>query len=170
MSPLSVLRMWVIGLLSLLIVGTAAYLAWDWYRYNRDDEQLYWAIGIALLSFAGRFAIMPIFGLGGQPPKLNVLEQRQVKSPDGTTINVNTLRRGDGPVVVLLHGWSLDSSVWAYVQEELPASCEILAPDLRGLGDSSKSPKNDYSIETMAGDFASSYQACRQSPSNTRRT
>ncbi len=154
MMPLSALRMWTLGLVGLGITLLAAYLAWDWYQYSRDDAQLYWAIGLAVFSLLGRLVSMPLLGFGQPPPRLLPVDSPQLLRPDGTTIRVKVLRRGTGPVTVLTHGWTLDSSIWSYAQHELPADSEIIAWDLRGLGDSSKSPAKDYSIETMAADLA----------------
>ena len=153
MMPFSIIRIWFLGLFGTAIVATAAYLAWDWYRYDRQDEQLYWAIGLAAIALVGRFVYMPILGLGMGPPPLRPLRTKRLTRPDGTQINVDILREGSGPVVVLTHGWSLSSRVWGYVDRELPKDAEIITWDLRGLGHSSKSPTNDYSLEAMAGDM-----------------
>jgi pimeloyl-ACP methyl ester carboxylesterase len=154
MMPFSVLRTWLLGLLGLAVAITAAYLAWDWYRYDRDDKQLYWALGLGAISLLGRFAFIPFMGFGSGPPQLNPLETKQVSRPDGTKLHVNILQRGTGSVAVLTHGWTLNSTIWSYVQGEVPRDCEVIAWDLRGLGGSSKSPTGDYSLETMAGDLA----------------
>jgi pimeloyl-ACP methyl ester carboxylesterase len=154
MMPFSILRIWLFGILGLAIAIAAGYLAYDWYRYDRDEEQLYWAIGLGAFSLLGRFVFMPFMGMGGGPPRLAPVDTRRVTRPDGTSLHVNYLQRGAGPVVVLTHGWSLNSSIWGYAQRELPDDCEVIAWDLRGLGESSKSPANDYSIETMAGDLS----------------
>jgi pimeloyl-ACP methyl ester carboxylesterase len=153
MFPFSILRAWILGLLSLTVIGVAAYLAWDWYRYEREEEQLYWAIGLGAFALLGRFAFMPLMGMGGGPPKLAPVDTKHLTGPDGTEIHVNVLRPGKGPVVVLTHGWSLNSSVWSYAQRELAGDFEIIAWDLRGLGQSSKAPNNDYSLEAMATDL-----------------
>jgi pimeloyl-ACP methyl ester carboxylesterase len=153
MSPLSIVRVWLFGLLSLAVVGTAAYLAWDWYRYDREDSQLYWVFGLGALALTGRFASFPFFGFGSGPPNLTPVDTKRIARPDGTSIHVNVLRRGKGPLVVLTHGWSLNSTLWGYAQRELPNDCEVIAWDLRGLGRSSRSPANDYSVETMAADL-----------------
>jgi hypothetical protein len=142
MMPFSIVRVWVLGILGLIIVGTAAYLAWDWYRYDRDDQQLYGALGVCALALVGRFAAMPAFGFGKQPPGLTPAQKTRITRPDGTEIQVYFVRRGLGPVAILTHGWSLTSEVWGYAEQELPKECEIIAWDLRGLGKSSKSPAN----------------------------
>ena len=46
-------------------------------------------------------------------------------------------RRGEGPPVVLLHGWCLDRTVWMYQEHALvEGGHEVIAPDLAGYGGS----------------------------------
>ncbi|MEM7656175.1 MAG: alpha/beta hydrolase [Bacteroidota bacterium] len=47
----------------------------------------------------------------------------------------------DPSPLVLLHGWPESSFCWEGVVAELPQSWSILAPDLRGLGDSERTPE-----------------------------
>jgi pimeloyl-ACP methyl ester carboxylesterase len=153
MLPFSILRIWILGLVAFAIAISAGYLAWDWHRYDRDQEQLYWAIGLGAVALTGRYAIAPLVGLGAGPPPLNEESSEDITAGDGTRLHVRTLRRGAGPVVVLIHGWTLDSSVWSYAQQELPGDCELMAWDLRGLGKSSAAPSGDYSLDAMAADL-----------------
>lgn len=44
--------------------------------------------------------------------------------------------RGSGPVIVLLHGFPLDHQMWAAQIEALSGEFRVLAPDLRGFGQS----------------------------------
>lgn len=44
--------------------------------------------------------------------------------------------RGDGPAVVLLHGWCLNRQVWMYQEEALIGAHRVICPDLPGFGDS----------------------------------
>jgi pimeloyl-ACP methyl ester carboxylesterase len=44
--------------------------------------------------------------------------------------------RGSGPVVALLHGFPLDHQMWAAQIEALSGEFRVLAPDLRGFGQS----------------------------------
>lgn len=45
---------------------------------------------------------------------------------------------GEGPPLILLHGWPESSYCWKGVAEELSDEFRIIAPDLRGLGDSER--------------------------------
>jgi pimeloyl-ACP methyl ester carboxylesterase len=59
---------------------------------------------------------------------------------------------GSGPAVVLLHGWPSTWYEWRHVMPLLAASYRVIAPDLRGLGDSSR-PSDGYDKKTIAADL-----------------
>jgi pimeloyl-[acyl-carrier protein] methyl ester esterase len=64
---------------------------------------------------------------------------------------------GSGSTLVLLHGWSMSSAVFAEVIEELAANFRLLAPDLRGHGASD--PGAGYAFADFAVDLAEWIQA-----------
>ena len=73
-----------------------------------------------------------------------------------STAQVNGVRlhyvvEGDGPLVVLLHGWPQTWYCWRKVVGALAAGHTVLAPDLRGYGLSDK-PPSGYDKRTMAAD------------------
>jgi pimeloyl-ACP methyl ester carboxylesterase len=59
---------------------------------------------------------------------------------------------GEGEPVVLLHGWPQTWYEWRHVMPALAKNYTVIAPDLRGLGDSSK-PITGYDGKTTAGDI-----------------
>ena len=59
---------------------------------------------------------------------------------------------GDLPVV-LLHGWPQTSHEWRHVMPLLAPRHRIIAPDLRGLGDTTR-PLDGYDSRSVAGDVA----------------
>ncbi|MFI6320049.1 alpha/beta fold hydrolase [Nonomuraea sp. NPDC050556] len=67
----------------------------------------------------------------------------------GVTLNVAA--GGDGPAVLLLHGFPQTHLMWRHVAADLAADHRVVAPDLRGYGDSDK-PDGDYSKRAMAAD------------------
>jgi pimeloyl-ACP methyl ester carboxylesterase len=56
---------------------------------------------------------------------------------------------GSGPVLVLIHGITSDSSTWRRVMPYLAREFTVIAPDLPGHGRSAK-PKGDYSLGAHA--------------------
>jgi len=59
--------------------------------------------------------------------------------------------QGSGPPLLLLHGFSLDHSMWAAQVGELKRQYRLIIPDLRGLG-KTEVPSTPISIEDMADD------------------
>lgn len=59
---------------------------------------------------------------------------------------------GPGPVVVLLHGFPLDRSMWSGQLSGLGSVYRVIAPDLRGQG-TTPAPEGAYTMETMADDL-----------------
>jgi 3-oxoadipate enol-lactonase len=62
---------------------------------------------------------------------------------------------GEGPTVVLLHGFPFSSAQWEPQLASPPDGWRLVAPDLRGFGASSASPGNEpYTMSGMAHDVA----------------
>jgi pimeloyl-ACP methyl ester carboxylesterase len=62
-------------------------------------------------------------------------------------------RQGSGDAVVLLHGWPGDHRDWREVAGRLGDGVEVVAPDLRGFGESDKHPEEPgraYSARAQA--------------------
>jgi pimeloyl-ACP methyl ester carboxylesterase len=59
---------------------------------------------------------------------------------------------GSGFPVVLLHGWPQTWYAWRHVMARLARGYRVIAPDLRGLGDSTR-PLDGYDSQTLAGDL-----------------
>src|SRR6266853_6544944 len=60
---------------------------------------------------------------------------------------------GHGPAVVLLHGYGETGDMWAPLAADLARDHTVIAPDLRGLGLSSK-PAGGFDKKSQAGDVA----------------
>lgn len=78
------------------------------------------------------------------------------------TVTVNNLTlayedRGAGQPVVLVHGYPLDHRMWAPQVEALSPHCRVIAPDLRGFGESTLAQGDadrGVSMAQYAGDLA----------------
>ena len=71
---------------------------------------------------------------------------------DGVTLHY--LRAGAGEPVVLVHGIPQTSHEWRHVMPRLAGRYTVIAPDLRGLGDSTR-PAGGYDKKTLGADIAS---------------
>jgi pimeloyl-ACP methyl ester carboxylesterase len=80
-------------------------------------------------------------------------ESRRVKT-SGATINV--LVGGNGPAVLLLHGYPENLLAWRKIAPELSRTNTVVVPDMRGYGDSEKPDGGEdhvnYSKRAMALD------------------
>jgi pimeloyl-ACP methyl ester carboxylesterase len=70
---------------------------------------------------------------------------------NGATIHVRV--GGQGPAVVLLHGYGETGDMWVPLATDLARDHTVIVPDLRGLGLSSK-PSAGFDKKTQAGDVA----------------
>jgi pimeloyl-ACP methyl ester carboxylesterase len=61
------------------------------------------------------------------------------------------VREGSGPPVLLLHGWPATWTHWRKLMPLLAHKHTVIAPDLRGFGDSSK-PPTGYDTRSITGD------------------
>lgn len=66
-------------------------------------------------------------------------------------VSLHYVTAGDGPPVVLLHGFPQTWYEWRDVIPALAENYSVVAPDLRGLGDSSR-PVGGYDKKTVAND------------------
>jgi pimeloyl-ACP methyl ester carboxylesterase len=67
-------------------------------------------------------------------------------------VRLHYVTAGQGFPVVLLHGWPQSWYEWRHVIPGLAERYEVIAPDLRGLGDSSR-PADGYDKQTVAHDI-----------------
>jgi pimeloyl-ACP methyl ester carboxylesterase len=69
-------------------------------------------------------------------------------------VNLHFVEAGstDSPPLILLHGWPQTWREWSAVMPALAAHHWVIAPDMRGLGDSSR-PKQGYDARSVAGDI-----------------
>jgi pimeloyl-ACP methyl ester carboxylesterase len=71
---------------------------------------------------------------------------------DVNGVRLHYLVAGEGDPVLLLHGYAENSHMWRPLMVELAKSHTVVAPDLRGFGQSSK-PEGGYDKKTMAQDI-----------------
>ncbi|MEU9541432.1 alpha/beta fold hydrolase [Streptomyces mirabilis] len=73
---------------------------------------------------------------------------RQVKA---NGVELNVALAGEGPAVLLLHGFPHTWQLWTHVLDELAGRYRVIAPDLRGCGASARTA-GGYDAGTLAAD------------------
>ena len=82
------------------------------------------------------------------PPPIKGVTHRHA---DCNGVRIHYAEAGDGPPVLLLHGWPQHHYMWRKVIEELRGTYRLIAPDLRGFG-WSEAPGHGYDADTFASD------------------
>jgi pimeloyl-ACP methyl ester carboxylesterase len=82
-------------------------------------------------------------------PKAPVL---QSKFAEANGVKLHYLAAGKGDPVILLHGYAQNSHMWLPLIPQLAKTRTVIAPDLRGFGQSGK-PETGYDKKTMAQDI-----------------
>jgi pimeloyl-ACP methyl ester carboxylesterase len=85
----------------------------------------------------------------GSPPELDGVSHRYVDVA-GTRLHV--AEAGEGPAVLLLHGWPQHWWIWRKVIPALAGERRVICPDLRGFG-WSEAPAGSYEIQGLADDI-----------------
>src|ERR1700759_3428274 len=85
---------------------------------------------------------------GGAEGRTGKMEHHQADLGD---VRLHYVTTGTGFPVVLLHGWPQSWYEWRKVIPGLAERYQVIAPDLRGLGDSSR-PPDGYDKKTVGND------------------
>ncbi len=156
--PLNFLIMWLVGLLSIGLLGGGVYIVYEWYEGDLVGlSYLVGGVAIVLWSFGGRFISLPLLRQSGtdEPKFMRTGTVQRVKRPDGSVLHIEFYGPTDGQPIIMTHGWGPDSTVWYYAKRQLSDRFRVIVWDLPGLGKSSKPKNNDYSLAKYARDLAS---------------
>jgi pimeloyl-ACP methyl ester carboxylesterase len=72
---------------------------------------------------------------------------------DAGDLRQHVVTGGDGPPLLLVHGWPQTWYAWRLVMPALARDFQVIVPDQRGTGLSGK-PEDGYDTGTLAGDLA----------------
>ena len=105
------------------------------------------------------FALIAIVQLPAHAEQGAAAPQSRSASVNG--VKLHYLTAGNGPAVVLLHGYAETSHMWLPLIPKLAKTHLVIAPDLRGAGGSDK-PDAGYDKKTMAQDIHALVQSLGQ--------
>ena len=109
---------------------------------------------IVAYIFAGVFCLWLVFALllpGERVFQILISAERHlagltVQKIQLGELEIEYLRGGQGPTLLLLHGFGADKDNWTRMARHLTASYDVIAPDLPGFGNSSKNSSLDYDV------------------------
>jgi pimeloyl-ACP methyl ester carboxylesterase len=170
MPLLSIARFFT-ALLSLALLGAAAYLLWSWgegdlirdadgvLHRQREDWRLWSGAGLLGWSFIGRHIILLLVARRDRRPTRAVRADGQmIASPTGSSLYVETHGPADAPPIIFTHGWGMDSTFWNYAKEDLGDRFRLIFWDLPGLGKSEAGSRQAISLSAFAADLATLVQ------------
>lgn len=105
-------------------------------------------LGIA--SFIGLGIGWPQLALDAEYARLRYLADATTESTLVDDHAIVSLRAGDGPPVVLLHGFTGMKENWLLLMPHLSARHRLIVPDLPGWGESTRLPGVDYGYAAQA--------------------
>lgn len=146
MPLLSIARI-VFGLISLLILGLAAWLVARWWEGDatltaegvvvvaRQPWMLIAGLMFALWSVLGRQVVLVLLSSRDtRPGRPGRGEGRHVPGLRGERLYVEQQGPADAPAVIFTHGWGLDSTIWHEARRDLESGMQVITWDLPGLG------------------------------------
>jgi pimeloyl-ACP methyl ester carboxylesterase len=164
MPLLSIVR-FLTTLLSLIILGAAAYLLWSWYagrwvldaagvaHRERDLWRLWTGLALLAWSLLGRFVVTPLLARGDTRPTAAARGGGQpVAGVTGASLYVETHGPAGAPPLIFTHGWGMDSTFWNYAKQDLGDRFRLILWDLPGLGKSRAAP-DGINLEAFAAEL-----------------
>ncbi|ODS02470.1 alpha/beta hydrolase [Methyloceanibacter marginalis] len=104
-----------------------------------------------LITLLGLFSVLAFTGLSARAAPLPDGAESKFAQVNG--IRMHYVQMGEGPLLVLLHGWPQTWYEWADVMPSLAEHFTVVAPDLRGVGKTERTEKG-YDKQTLSQDVA----------------
>lgn len=164
--PLIAILRFLFMLLSLAIIAASAYLLWQWYDGDivqradgvavrvREDWYLWLGGALLVLSLFGRPIITPFLAKRDtDPPKPERSAGRMITGGSGAQLYVEETGPVGAPVVILTHGWAMDSTIWYYAKRDLSRQFRVISWDLPGMGKSTPATPSAIGLSEFAQDL-----------------
>ncbi len=164
--PLIAILRFLFMLLSLAIIAASAYLLWQWYDGDivqradgvavrvREDWYLWLGGLLLMLSLLGRPIVTPFLAKRDtDPSKPERSAGRMITGGSGAQLYVEETGPIGAPVVILTHGWAMDSTIWYYAKRDLSRQFRVISWDLPGMGKSTPATPSAIGLSEFAQDL-----------------
>ncbi|WP_099653024.1 MULTISPECIES: alpha/beta fold hydrolase [unclassified Rhodanobacter] len=111
---------------------------------------LAWLVALLVIVLGGSYLFAPQWLLQANFKREAMaahLEKHSVQAGDTRWVYDEG---GEGPTIILLHGFALDRNIWLETAKLLTPHFHVIIPDLPGWGDSSRNPGASYNIDAQA--------------------
>ena len=122
---------------------------------------LAWLGGILIIVLGGSYLFAPQLLLRANYMREAMtahLEKHSVQAGDTRWVYYEG---GDGPVIVLLHGFAANKEVWLPVAKLLTPHFHLIIPDMPGWGESSRVAGASYNVDAQAARLQAFVEALR---------
>ncbi|WP_426703143.1 alpha/beta fold hydrolase [Rhodanobacter sp. Col0626] len=111
---------------------------------------LAWLVALLVIVFGGSYLFAPQWLMQANFKREAMAAHLETHSVQAGDTRWVYYEGGDGPTIVLLHGFSADKEVWLEVAKLLTPHFHLIIPDLPGWGESSRDAGASYNIDAQA--------------------
>jgi len=105
---------------------------------------------VLVVVLGGSYLFAPQWLLRANYAREAMAAQLETKSVQAGDTRWSYYEGGNGPTIVLLHGFAGNKTVWLDVAKQLAPHFHLVIPDLPGWGDSSRDMSANYDIDAQA--------------------
>jgi abhydrolase domain-containing protein 6 len=111
---------------------------------------LAWLVALLVIVLGGSYLFAPQWLLQANIKREAMAAHLEKHSVQAGDTRWSYFEGGEGPTIVLLHGFTSDNTVWLPVAKLLTPHFHLVIPDLPGWGDSSRIAGANYAIDAQA--------------------
>jgi Predicted hydrolases or acyltransferases (alpha/beta hydrolase superfamily) len=129
------------------------------YMLLRRLKFLAWLVAILVLGLGGCYLFAPQWLMRANFAREAMAAHLQKQTVQAGDTRWAYYEGGEGPTIVLLHGFADSKDVWLEVAKPLSAHFHLIIPDLPGWGDSSRVAGASYDVDAQAARLQQFVQA-----------
>ncbi|CAM5252724.1 alpha/beta fold hydrolase [Rhodanobacter lindaniclasticus] len=122
---------------------------------------LAWLVALLAIVLGGSYLAVPQWLLRAEHLREAMAAKLETHTVQAGDTRWSYYEGGEGPTIVLLHGFSGDKEVWLPLAGLLTAHFHLVIPDLPGWGASSRLAQGNYDIDAQAARLDAFVQALR---------
>lgn len=122
---------------------------------------LAWLVALLVIVFGGSYLFAPQWLLQANFAREAMAAHLDTHSVQAVDTRWSYYEGGDGPTIVLLHGFASDKGVWLETAKLLTPHFHLIIPDLPGWGESSRVADASYNIDAQAARLDAFVQTLR---------